>query len=196
MKKDEYNCIKCGKCCRAGLEISIRKDDVLRWIRAERHDYFQHVQIDPKSISSEGLGGYHIEEGNALLELLKAYSDKEYENKKKELEAFILKNHTYQGKDNIPLPIYTYIQVLGRMPILIPRSFQVMLEGMKWGIVYILKYQSNRSCPFQKDNLCSIHDIKPNDCKRFPYDNEGKLKTDSFFLKMCKGIRSLQEAEE
>jgi Fe-S-cluster containining protein len=196
MKKNEYNCIKCGKCCRTGLEILIRKEDVLRWIRAERHDYIQYVQIDPKSISSEGLGGYHIEEENALLKLLKVYSEKEYEKKKIELEAFILKNHIYQGKDNIPLPIYTFIPDLGRNPILIPRSFQIMLEGMNWGIVYVLKYKSNRCCPFQKDNLCSIHDIKPTDCKRFPYDKEGKLKTDSFFLKICKGIKSLQEEVE
>ena len=196
MKKYKYKCNKCGNCCRAGLEISIRKEDGLRWIQAEKHDYFQHVQIDPKSISSEGLGGYHIEEENALLELLKVYNENEYEEKQKELEAFILNNHIYQGKDNIPLPIYTFIPDLGRMPILIPRNLQVALEGMKWGIAYILKYEPNRFCPFQKDDLCSIHDIKPNDCKRFPYDKEGKLKTDSFFLKICNGISVLQgEAE-
>ena len=196
MKIYEYNCLKCGKCCRAGLEISIRKEDVLRWIQAGKHDYSQHVQIDPKSISSEGLAGYHIEEENALLDLLKDYGEKEYEEKKKELESFILKNHSYQGKDNIPLPIYTFIPNLGRMPILIPRSFQVVLDGMKWGITYILKYQSNRCCPFQNDNLCSIQDIKPKDCKRFPYDKEGKLKTESHLLKICKGISVFQEEQE
>jgi Fe-S-cluster containining protein len=193
MKKYEYKCIKCGDCCRAGLEISIRKEDVLTWIKAGKEDYVSYVQIDPKSISSEGLGGYHIEEENALLDLLKNYGEEKYEEKKKELEAFIIKNHYYLGKGIVPLPIYTFIENLGRMPVLVPRSFQIVLEGMKWGIAYILKYYLNRFCPFQKDNMCSIHDIKPHDCKKFPYDDKGNLKTDPHILKICKGINSLEE---
>ena len=82
MKKYEYKCIKCGQCCRAGLEISIRKEDVLTWIQAGKEEFASHIQIDPKSISSEGLGGYHIEEENALLELLKKYENEEYDEKK------------------------------------------------------------------------------------------------------------------
>ena len=195
MKKYQYKCIKCGECCRAGLEISIRKEDILTWIRAEKENFVSHIQIDPKSISSEGLGGYHIEEENALLELLKNCDEEKYEEKKKELEAFITNNHEYLGKGIVPLPIYTFIDNLGRMPILVPKTFQVILEGMKWGIAYILKYQLNRFCPFQKDNLCSIHDIKPHDCKRFPYDEKGNLKTDSHILKICKGINLIEEEE-
>lgn len=195
MKTYEYKCIKCGECCRAGLEISIRKDDVLTWIQAEKKDFASHIQIDPKSISSEGLGGYHIEEENALLQLLKNYGEEEYEEKKKELEEFILTNHDYLGKGIVPLPIYAFIKDLGRMPILVPKSFQAVFEGMKRGIAYILMYQSNQWCPFQKDNLCSIQDIKPQDCKRFPYDKEGKLKTEDHILKLCKGISVLREEE-
>jgi len=187
MSKYEFNCIKCGKCCRAHLEISIRREDIVNWIQAGKNDYYQYIQIDPKSISAEGLGGYHIEEENALLELLKSYKNKQYEEKKKALESFILKNHTFHGKDNVPLPIYTFIPNLGRMPILIPRSLHVVLEGLKWSITYILKYQSDGCCPFQVDNLCSIHDLKPQDCKRFPYDKEGNLKTENFIIKLCKG---------
>ena len=195
MKKYEYECIKCGECCRAGLEISIRKEDILTWIQAKKEDFVSHIQIDPKSISSEGLGGYHIEEQNALLELLKKHGEEKYEEKKKELREFILDNHDFLGKGILPLPIYTFIEKLGRMPILVPRSFQVVLEGMKKSIAYILKYHLNRFCPFQEDNMCSIHDIKPYDCKRFPYDEQGNLKTDAHIIKLCKGISVLWQEE-
>ncbi len=189
MNEYEYRCTRCGKCCKAGLEISIREEEVSNWIQAGKHDFSQHVQIDPKSISPEGLAGYHFEEENALLKLLEVHDEKQYEEKKKELQTFILENHIYYGKDNIPLPIYTFMPELGRMPIIIPKSLQVILKGIKWGIAYILKYKSNRCCPFQDNDLCSIQDIKPNDCNRFPYEKDGTLKTDPFFLKMCKGLK-------
>ena len=83
MKKYEYKCNRCGQCCRAGLDISIRKEDILTWIQARKEDFTSHIQIDPKSISSEGLGVDHIEEENALLELFRKYGDEKYEEKKK-----------------------------------------------------------------------------------------------------------------
>ncbi|TFG14938.1 MAG: hypothetical protein EU535_02425 [Promethearchaeota archaeon] len=38
------------------------------------------------------------------------------------------------------------------------------------------------------NNLCSIHEIKPNVCRRFPYNTNGQLKIDDYFLNICNGI--------
>ncbi|MBN1801623.1 MAG: YkgJ family cysteine cluster protein [Candidatus Lokiarchaeota archaeon] len=184
-----YECKKCGKCCCVGLEISIRKEDVFLWREAHKVSFLQHIFIDPKSISVEGLGGFHIEEKNALVDLLKKYSGHYYEMKKKELKDFILSNHNFVGKSVIPLPVYTFIEELGRMPILIPKSFEILLEGIQWGLDYLLLYESSGKCPFLKNNLCDIHEIKPRDCKLFPYNEFGILKIDDYFLKICPGIK-------
>ena len=69
-KKNSYKCVKCGNCCRAGLEISIRKQDMKKWINAGKYDFVEKIQIDPKSISPDGLAGYHIEEKNASYHLV------------------------------------------------------------------------------------------------------------------------------
>ena len=42
-KHVSYECIKCGNCCRAGLEISICKSDVERWIDAEKLYGILHI---------------------------------------------------------------------------------------------------------------------------------------------------------
>lgn len=184
-----YKCIKCGSCCRAGLEISIHKEDVFKWIESDNHELLKNIQIDAKSISSEGLAGYHIEEKNALLEILNNYDKKFYEIKKQELKNFILNNHEYVGNGIIPLPIYTFIQELGRMPILLPHNFNIILEGINNKIDYIIKFNNEGTCPFLKNNTCSIHVIKPLDCKQFPYDDKGNIKNDNYFLKTCKGVK-------
>ncbi len=186
-----YNCIKCGNCCRAGLEISIRKQDIINWKDRNKRDFLEHIQIDAKSISAEGLAGYHIEEKNALLALLNEKNIDIYEMKKEELRDFILKNHEFQGEGSLPLPIYSFILELGRMPVLIPKDFTTILEGINKNIDYVIKLDSNGSCPFLKKNECSIHEIKPFDCRSYPYDERGHIKLDKFFLKICPGIRKI-----
>jgi len=187
-KQISYKCVKCGNCCRAGLEISLHKLDVKRWIDARKNDFIDKIQIDPKSISPDGLAGYHIEEKNALLTLLRQFNNKEYQIKKEELKKFILENHDFIGNGIFPLPIYTLIEGLGRMPILVPHNFNVILQGLDRNIDYIIKFEKDGSCPFLSENICSIHEIKPFDCKEFPYDNEGNIKIDKYFLKICNGI--------
>ena len=184
-----YNCVKCGNCCRVGSEISISKNDIQNWINIGKLDLSLNFYIDPKSISTEGLGGYHIEKKNALFELLKRYGEHNYELKKQELREFILKNHIYEGEGIIPLPVYTFIEELGRMPILIPRNYDVLFEGIDRGLDYLILYQTDGKCPFLEDNLCTIHEIKPLDCKTFPHNEKGALKTDRYFLKICQGIK-------
>jgi len=186
-KEFKYECVQCGNCCRAGFEVVIEKEDVERWIKLEQNEFFQFIQIDPKCISPNGLGGYHIEEVNTLKRIEEKYKDNEVNEKREELKEFILNNHIYIGKGS-PLPIYTFLPDLGRTPILIPKSFRVIWEGLEWGLVYTLKFELGGYCPFLKENLCSIHKIKPNVCRSFPYNNKGELKIDDYFIKICKGI--------
>jgi len=187
-KNFQFNCVQCGSCCRAGFEVVVERQDIELWIKAGKRDFYQFLQIDPKCISQSGLAGYHIEEINTLDKLNEQYDDDKYKNKLQELKDFILKNHSYLGKGP-PLPIYTILTKLGRTPILVPKNLNILIEGLKWGLVYIIKYESGGSCPFLRDNLCSIHEIKPKACKLFPYNEKGELRVDDFFIKICKGLK-------
>lgn len=186
-KKLKYECVQCGNCCRAGFEVVIEKEDIERWIKLERNEFFKFIQIDPKCISFTGLAGYHIEEVNTLKSIKEKYEENEINEKLEELKKFILNNHIYKGK-GFPLPIYTFLHDLGRTPILIPKNFRVILEGLEWGLVYTLKFELGGYCPFLKENFCSIHKIKPNVCRSFPYNKNRELKIDDYFLKICKGL--------
>jgi len=185
--KYKYKCVQCGNCCKAEFEVVIEQEDIERWIKAGNSNIYQYVQIDPKCISNTGLAGYHIEEENTLEKLKAKYKDKGYNKKLDELKEFILKNHIYLGKGP-PLPIYTFIPDLGRTPILVPKNLNVLLDGLKWGLVYVVLYEVGGYCPFLKENLCSIHEIKPNVCRSFPYNEEGDLNIDEFFIKICRGF--------
>ena len=99
-----YECIKCGNCCRAGFDVRFRENDLLTWIKLGKEELIKYIKIDPKCISSEGLGGYHIEireDRMALGKLFQNYS----EEGKQELINFILDNHIFMGQDEVPLPI-------------------------------------------------------------------------------------------
>ncbi|MHA1257662.1 MAG: YkgJ family cysteine cluster protein [Promethearchaeota archaeon] len=187
LAKYKYKCVQCGNCCRAGFEIVLGQEDIDRWIKIGKSDYYQFIQIDPKCISKTGLAGYHIEEINTLEILEKKYKDKEYKKKIDELKKFILKNHEFLG-NGPPLPIYTFLTELGRTPILVPKNLKIILKGLEWGLVYIIKFEISGYCPFLKENLCSIHKIKPNVCRSFPYNENGELKVDEFFIKICQGL--------
>ncbi|MFX1236647.1 MAG: YkgJ family cysteine cluster protein [Promethearchaeota archaeon] len=190
--KFSFKCVKCARCCEAGFEISIGKKDILEWQAFNKESFLKHIYIDPKSLSSEGLGGYHIEKKNALLLLRKKYEGVSYEEYKESLKDFILNNHVFIGNSIIPLPIYTFIEELGRMPLLIPKSFDVMLEGIQQDINYLLLYERSGKCPFIKNKLCTIHAIKPKDCKIFPHDERGNIRIDNYFLKICSGIKKMR----
>ena len=183
MLEYSYKCVRCGNCCRAGFEIRIGKEDILNWIQVEKTNILQHIQIEPLSISVDGLVGYHIE-----VDHIQEIKEKFSEENIKILTEFILKNHNYHGESIIPLPIYTFLPGMERRPILTPKNFQIILEGLKLGLIYILRF-NYMTCPFLEDNLCSIHEIKPQECRAFPYNKEGKLKVDDYTLKICKGIK-------
>lgn len=188
-KTDHYkfNCIQCGNCCRAGFEVVLEKRDIETWIKARHSEFYQYVQIDPKCISDTGLAGYHIEEVNTLEILKKKYNGKEYKKKLAKLKKFILKNHIFLG-NGPPLPIYTFLSDLGRTPILVSKTLKILIKGIEWGLVYIIKFEISGYCPFLKDNLCSIHEIKPYICRSFPYNEKGELNLGEFFLQICQGL--------
>lgn len=182
-----YECKKCGNCCRAGFDIHLRKQDILKWIQAEKTELLQYIQIDPKCISTEGLGGFHIEMDGGEESLGEKFQ-RFTETEKNDLINFILNNHDYVGEGELPLPIKTFIPGMGNRPILTPHSFEIILKGFKYNIIYILKLNLN-TCPLFEDNLCSIHEIKPIECSAFPYTVSGELKVDVFMLKICKGLK-------
>ena len=179
----------CGNCCRAGFDVHLRKQDILKWMKTERVQFLPYIQIDPKCISIEGLGGFHIEMDGGV-ESLGEIFQRFTETEKEDLINFILNNHDFRGKGELPLPIKTFLPGMGSRPILTPHSFDVILEGFKYNIIYILKLNLN-TCPFFEDNMCSIHEIKPIECSAFPYMVSGDLKVDDFMLKICKGLKKV-----
>lgn len=190
-----HECIQCGNCCRAGFEIVIHKEDVERWIKAKKTDFARHVMIDPKCISLTGLAGYHIEEENALERIKEKYGEENFEVKIKELIQFIKENHHYLGEGIVPLPIYTILPGMERRPILVPKNFITVRDGWRWGLVYLLRFEPTRTCPFLENNRCSIHDIKPDECRAFPYDKDGNLTVDEYRLKICEGFNQVPEED-
>ena len=191
----EFSCQRCGSCCKAWLDVYIEQKDIEKWKLKERRDLLQYIQIDPKTISEEGLAGFHIEEKNAVLILKKKYSGKELEKKLEELINFIEENHYYAGINEFPLPIYTIIPGKEKRPIFVPKSFEVMKKGLKRGISYMIFKPISGECPLLKDNLCSIQNIKPEECKLFPYDENGELDLEEYRISICKGLKKKQNRE-
>lgn len=109
--------------------------------------------------------------------------------KKKRAYRFYQAKSSLFGRRYRTLPIYTVIPGMERRPILVPKCFEVMQEGLKKGLIYILKYEKYSKCPFMEHNKCSIHDEKPSECRAFPYDKEGNLRDDDYLRKICKGFK-------
>jgi len=188
-----YECIKCGNCCRSGFEVRVCKKDIINWIRLGKEKFTQNIKIDPKCIAPEGLGGYHLherEDGKSLGKLFQNFSEEE----KDELINFIMNHHTFKGQDEIPLPIYTFLPNKPSRPVFIPKTLEIVKQGLKRKLVYILRFNLN-TCPFLKDNLCSIHEIKPEDCKYFPFDRSGNCYINDYELKICKGMQEIGPAD-
>ncbi|MBD3255100.1 MAG: hypothetical protein GF383_08395, partial [Candidatus Lokiarchaeota archaeon] len=174
------------------LEVYLENEDIFRWENLNPKDFIPYIQVEPKCISFEGLAGYHIEENNILLKMEKELSKKDFTKRLNELSAFILNTHAYIGK-GIPLPIYTFIEEIGRNPILIPKSFEIIKRGQEMGLVYMIRLGYNGHCPFLKNRSCSIHEIKPKACSQFPLDEDGNFREDENIIKICKSLKNLHE---
>ena len=202
-----YNCQMCGNCCRQYWDVIITKGDLLMWDQAGKGTVLESIQISPLSISPAGLGdprfGGSFIEVPLLLETkvgdgAKNYNEIEFEKKVNLIKDFVLMHHNYLGEGTSHLPIHdyfsfffpieTYFEGKGSWPIFSPKSFRVVLDGMELGLKYVLLFDSIGHCKFLKKNLCSIHEFKPQACKMFPLDAEGKLRLNDRVLKLCKGI--------
>ncbi len=168
-----YNCVRCANCCKESVEVSLSKRDILNWKRDERKNYLKYVQINPKSISP-----YFLE----------AMSEK----KREKLIKFVLENHTYIGEGrgfNIDRPFFKLDW--SNRPILNPKSFEIILEGMKMGLNYTIITEMSDDCPFLRGNICFIQELKPEGCRKFPFNKKNELRLDDFTLEKCKGIKKI-----
>ena len=74
-----------------------------------------------------------------------------------------------------------------------PINYKVIYEGLKLGLNYILMFDPQGQCPFLKGNLCSIHELKPLACQKFPFDEKGQVRLVEHILKVCKGLIRSEE---
>lgn len=173
----KFECNHCGQCC-LFLDVILTKADILNWIQRRRTDLLQYIQIQSESISPE----------NLLIS--------EIEGKLDQLRSFILTNHDYCGEnwgleeDSIVI-FHKYLPKMGDKSILRPHSFEIILNGFELGLKYILRWETDGYCVFFKENQCVIHEIKPQICKQFPFETDGKLALNEWTLNVCKGIQKI-----
>lgn len=130
-----------------------------------------------------------------------------------ELKDFIVNNHDYLGEpptvdrygnpideplvkdlNNFKLPHWFLGDRYSTRSILYPKSFKIIRNGWKLGLKYMLINELYGGCGFldQKNNLCTIHDIKPKECREYPYDKRIlKEKEHNRFLETCKGLKRI-----
>lgn len=193
--ESNYQCVKCGECCRAGYKIFITKDDFIDWDKNGKAEILDHIKIDPKCISLK-ISNEHLEkDGKGIIKIKRKNLNESYKIKLRELIIFVQKNHFYHGKEYYPLDYFTIMPNMRYNPILIPKSFDIVLRGLKRGLNYIIKLDSNGSCPFLNLNLCLIQEYKPKACKRFPYDNDGRIKEVDYFSSLCMGLKKWKKQQ-
>ncbi|TFF90897.1 MAG: hypothetical protein EU548_00675 [Promethearchaeota archaeon] len=185
----EFECVKCGECCKGGYIISILKEDIIKWQKTEKIEYLQNITIDPNCISLEDLSKFNYKRNKSIEIIKKNHNEKKSDLNVEKIIEFIKKSHLYQGKDSNSYPIYTILPNLKHSPILIPRDFNIVLKGFELGLTYKIILNSKGDCPFLKLNLCSINDFKPKVCRKFPYDNNGTLREDDHFTSICRGLK-------
>ena len=176
MQKSRYNyeCRKCGKCCKV-LEVVLLEEDILKWKKTKRDLYLNFIEICPMTFSTVKLKEMEEEKRNKVV-------------------SFILANHEYGGEGNgFPIRNSYFNQNWGSRPILKPKSFDIMIQGMQLGLEYILLNEFHKKCPFLKKHLCAINDSKPFFCSLFPYDINKELRLEPFILNLCKGIKGLNQ---
>jgi len=174
----KFECNHCGDCCRF-LDILLEKEDILKWIAQDSQDILQYIQIQPESISADFF--------------IKAEMEGKLEERKEE----ILKNHyQYQSEDlqrDSVIFSYLFLPELGNNCILIPQTFQIALDGMQAGIKYMFLSKNNGDCIFFSGKNCTIYELRPLICTRFPFDDDGTLAINDWTLYVCKGIKRIKK---
>ena len=110
-----------------------------------------------------------------------------------ELVRFILENHEYRGEGHgFPIARPFLKQAWGNRPILNPKSFATVLEGMNLWLDYMIMNELHDQCPFLLEkNICQIYDLRPWNCSLFPRDPNHELRTNNYILNICKGIKEV-----
>lgn len=149
--------------------------------------------IDPKCISSnmDIKTINNSENGNTTVK--KEQEDQEFDIKNNKLIEFIQKNHSYYGQSPLRFHLDTILPYTKQDPILIPHNFNIMLEGIKLGLDYIVECDSYGNCSFLDLNECTIHEVKPIACKNFPFTKDKCLRNDDIYVSICRGIKISEE---
>ncbi|MFX0021563.1 MAG: YkgJ family cysteine cluster protein [Candidatus Hermodarchaeota archaeon] len=187
----DFECIKCGECCKAGYDVYVINKDIEKWKDLDKQELLEYIFINPQCISLNNGTEFNSEDGNTIKRIWKNFKDSD--KKVDELIEFIKKNHLYCGQNSLRRYVKTILPDINYDPLLAPKSFDIILKGLEFGLEYILKTDMTGKCSFLKLNLCSIYKYKPIACTRFPYTKEKCLRKDNILTIVCKGLRKVKE---
>ena len=170
----EYRCIHCARCCRGIIQVIIYEDDLRKLIQDEGSHIVHNLMLNPISFSP-----------------LKF--EKMEEKQRLKVIDFILKNHEYSGEgDGFQIDRPFVKRNWGSRPILVPKTPEIILQGMDLDLEYILTHELHGQCPFLNGNFCTIQASKPKVCRQFPFDRENRLRVDDFVLSTCRGVQPVE----
>ena len=186
-----FECLMCGECCKAGYDVHVIRKDIEKWKELEKQELLDYILINPECISINNGTELNSKEGNTIKRIRKNYRNSG--KKIEELIGFIQNTHLYCGQNYLRKYIKTILPDLNYDPLLVPKSFDIMLKGLDFGLEYILKTDVYGKCSLLNMNLCSIYNYKPFACTKFPYINENCLRRDNLFITVCRGLKKVKE---
>jgi len=154
----------------------------------EKTEFLENIIIKPECISIDNKTELNSKEGTTIKKIKK---QPHFKKRLIKLVDFIKKSHLYYGKSCLRSYIKTIIPNIGYDPVLSPKTYATILRGLDFGLKYIIRTDKNGACTFLKLNMCSIHEIKPTDCKQFPYNKDGTLRKDHTFISICNGLKRM-----
>jgi Fe-S-cluster containining protein len=187
----DFECLKCGECCKAGYDVYIIKKDIKNWKALEKQEFLNFIIVNPHCISINNGTELNSEDGNTIKRIYKNYRNPD--KRIKELLGFIQKTHLYYGQNSLRRYIKTILPDLNYDPLLVPKSFNIMLKGIDFGLEYILKTDVTGQCSFLNLNLCSINNYKPYACAKYPYLKDNCIRKDNLFTTICRGLKKVKE---
>jgi Fe-S-cluster containining protein len=187
----DFECIKCGECCKAGYDVYVVKKDIEKWKELEKQDLIEYIIINPQCISLNNGTELNSENGCTIRRIRKNFRNSD--EKIEELVEFIKKSHLNFGQSSLRQYVKTILPDLNYDPIIVPKSFDIILKGLEFGLEYILKSDITGKCSFLNLNLCTIYKYKPIACTRFPYLKENCLRKDNLFTTICRGLKKVKE---
>ncbi len=187
----DFECLRCGECCKAGYDVHVIKKDIEKWQDLEKRELLDYIFINPQCIAVDNGTELNSEDGNTIKRIYKNFRNS---NKKiEELVEFIKKTHLNYGRNSLHQYVKTILSDLNYDPLLVPKSFDIILKGLEYGLEYILKTDITGKCSLLQLNLCSIYTYKPIACTKFPYIEENCLRKDNLFKTICRSLKKVKE---